>query len=418
MTEALPPIWLYRLYLLLFALLPWSVEVGVGTSQLDVPAEPLLALTGLGLALALLRERQLPPVNYLTLLGLVWVVWQAVAAAVSALPVVSCKYWLVEAGHWWVFFVGLACWPALWPRLLRWFGWSMLGVVGYTLAHHGFHHFRADQAMLAPMPFFEDHTVYSAVLVLLVLSWGAAGWLALVLLALALAASRAAWLSLALTLGVGLLVWRRAAWPLWLAAVALVVAGGVFVRQKASGDVSSQERLNRYACALRMAAERPWTGFGPGTFALLYHPYQKPEDMTRISRTEPIRRRGPDNYGRGGGAHSEYLQALAEQGWPGLALWLALVAGSLFTAFRCYRRTGALLTLLTGLSLLSFFLHGLVNNFLHESCVAALVLGGMGVLGHDFPLTLITIPYTPRRRTSVSIKANSRPTSPVTDVFS
>ncbi|MBL7775143.1 MAG: hypothetical protein JNK89_04025, partial [Saprospiraceae bacterium] len=58
----------------------------------------------------------------------------------------------------------------------------------------------------------------------------------------------------------------------------------------------------------------------------------------------------------------------------------------LFTAFRCYRRTGALLTLLTGLSLLSFFLHGLVNNFLHESCVAALVLGGMGVLGHDHQL--------------------------------
>ena len=165
---------------------------------------------------------------------------------------------------------------------------------------------------------------------------------------------------------------------LLLAGIGLAFRAQIAARLNA--DVSSMERLNRYSCAFRMARDRPWAGFGPGTFQFQYLPYQRTEEMTRISITEPIIRRGPHNNGRGGGAHSEYFQALTETGWPGLLGWLLLAAGSLFAGIRLYRRTGQLYWLALTLSLLSFFLHGLVNNFLHDARVAALVWGQMAVL--------------------------------------
>ncbi len=84
--------------------------------------------------------------------------------------------------------------------------------------------------------------------------------------------------------------------------------------------------------------------------------------------------------GRGGGAHSEYVQALSESGWPGLFCWLLLAAGSVALGIRVYLRTGRVYWLFLSLSLLSFFLHGLVNNFLHDARVAALVWGQVAMV--------------------------------------
>ncbi len=390
------PTWLFRLYQLLFLLLPWSVEADFGAWKLTVPAEPLIALAGIGLAVALVRRGKLPKPNALVWLAGSWLGWQLIAALFSSMPVVSWKYVLVEAGQWWVFFAGLLCFPVMWPRLLRLFGWSMLGVVVYTIGHHALYHFRADQALLAPMPFFPDHTLYSAVLVLLIFNPGTGyqkffnaekffpmrPWAYLI--ALILAASRAAWLSLILAGLFGLMLYFRKYWRLGVLAGVVALCAGLFFQKKIqpgwTPDVSTQERLNRYACALRMAADRPVTGFGPGTFQFQYLPYQHPEEMTRISLQAPVEKRGPDNYGRGGGAHSEYLQALAETGWPGLVLWLLLVCFSLWRGVRLYLRTDEIGWLLLSLALLSFFLHGLVNNFLHDARVAALVWGGIAGL--------------------------------------
>jgi len=205
-----------------------------------------------------------------------------------------------------------------------------------------------------------------------------------IFLSLILATSRAAWLSLLLAVFTGLIFYYRKKWRWWLLFGGIALCTGLFFQEKISArlaaDVSTQERLNRYACAWRMVADRPATGFGPGTFQFQYLPYQKPEEMTRISLREPVQKRGPDNYGRGGGAHSEYLQALAELGWPGFLLWLLLVVYSLGLGIWKFLKTHELHLLLLSLALLSFFLHGLVNNFLHDARVAALVWGGMALL--------------------------------------
>lgn len=385
------PAWLNRIYVVLFALLPWSFDLNFGDWNLTVPAEPLTLVAGIGLLVVVIRQRTWPA-SGIAWVSVAWIVWQAATIAFSTMPVVSMKYGLVEAGQWWVFFVGILFWPEQWPRLLRVLAISLAGVAMYAMAHHAFYQFRVDQSMLAPIPFFPNNTVYGAVLVMVLVAAPGIGdqsrtWrllLIILLLALVFSFSRAAWLSLAVAGFAGAAWFFRRQWP-WIVGVAGLALGAGFFFQdtlsaRLASDVSSRERLNRYSCALRMARDRPVTGFGPGTFQFQFIPYQQKAEMTRISITAPLIRRGQDNYGRGGGAHSEYLQALAELGWPGLTLWLVLVIGSITAGVQRYRKTRQLIYLFGLLSLLSFFLHGLVNNYLHDARVAALVWGQMAFI--------------------------------------
>jgi hypothetical protein len=52
--------------------------------------------------------------------------------------------------------------------------------------------------------------------------------------------------------------------------------------------------------ASRMVAERPWFGFGPGTYVFQYSPFQKSDELTLISTFA----------GDLGDAHSEYFSAM------------------------------------------------------------------------------------------------------------
>lgn len=409
-------------YALLFATLPWSLGLRFGSVELDFPAEPLMAVLGVvlaahfarnpGLLLRLLRSGPLLP------LSAGWLGWMAWCAAWSSMPLISWKYWLVEAGHWWVFAVGIAVWPGLWPLLLRVFPLSMGGVAVYTMAHHAQYGFRADQALLSPMPFFEEHTVYAAAAVFALLGCGAQSLtsgksseavtsshrlttilLATLLLAgLFLSHCRAAQVSAAAAVLVAaLLLTGRRYRAAWLLAAAALCAGGIFFRGEilakaqtaAARDVSALERLNRWACALRMAEERPITGFGPGTFQFQYLDFQQPDQMTRISATSPVNGHSPHTYGRGGGAHSEFMRALAEAGWPGLGLVVTLFVVGPLVIFARPEHSGrsrslaprsSVLSLLCALIITAFCVHGVVNDLLHDACVAAWVWGAMGVL--------------------------------------
>jgi putative inorganic carbon (hco3(-)) transporter len=401
-----PPKFFEKGYILLFALLPWSVDCSFGTWNLLAPGEPLILLLGLGLALALLRRpsRFLKPGRSWSAWFAVWIIWMGIAAAFSTMKTVSLKYWLVETGHIWVFGFGMLLWPMLWRRATPYFLASMLGMVCYTILHHAMYDFRADQALLAPMPFFPDHTMYASVLAILIFygqgtwegldrlgrflqkSWVKHGATALLLVALLVSTSRAALISCGIGMAVFTAFYFRKS-NKFLAAGALCAAFFVLsfatirVLDTRTGDVSALERLNRWDCAAAMLAARPYTGFGPGSYQFQYLPFQQPEKMTRISLSAPLPGRNPDTYGRGGGAHSEYWQAGAELGWPGLVLWLTLVFGILWLGFRdAIYATGNAdrrLALLTSLGLLTFFAHTLANNFLHDARVAALVWGGI-----------------------------------------
>jgi len=427
-------------YALLFAALPWSVGLRIGSAELDFPAEPLMAVLGVGLAVYAARYsrfflQKLRSAGLPLLLSAVWLGWMAWCAAWSSMPLVSWKYWLVEAGHWWVFAVGIALWPMLWGLLVRVFSVSMGGVVLYALAHHALHGFRADQALLAPMPFFEENTVYAAAVVFALTGW--TGWdgidrilkvpavvgvpandtldglssmgailrrlllAALLLTGLWFSHCRAAQISavVAVLVAALLLTWQRHRRS-WLLLVAALCAVGLFFRGEIWGkthealarDVSALERLNRWHCALRMADERPLTGFGPGTFQFQYLRFQQSAQMTRISATTPVTERSPHTYGRGGGTHSEWLRPLAETGWPGLGFVIALfvIVSFVIVSFVIFTRRSpprrakegshpARQPLSVLLVLLVFIVHGSANDLLHEVCVAAWVWSAVGM---------------------------------------
>jgi O-antigen ligase len=137
-------------------------------------------------------------------------------------------------------------------------------------------------------------------------------------------------------------------------------------------DASNLERINRWSCAIEMFKERPIVGFGPGTYAFEYARFQDPENLTIIST----------NFGNLGNAHSEYLGPMAEMGFLGILAMLLIVAAIFYKGITLYNRwpkeDREIRTLLLAmiLSLTTYFVHGILNNFL-DTDKAAVPIWGM-----------------------------------------
>ncbi|MCA1609961.1 MAG: O-antigen ligase family protein [Acidobacteria bacterium] len=130
---------------------------------------------------------------------------------------------------------------------------------------------------------------------------------------------------------------RRALLP--LAAALLLVFAGMFayrpmrdraaeaVRSARAGDwdVVLSYRLAPWAAALRMARERPLTGYGPGTFGAEYVTHRL--DAEIASRRRFVSPLATSTYGE---AHCDYLQPFAEIGVP--AALAAIAAATLLLA--------------------------------------------------------------------------------------
>jgi O-antigen ligase len=195
--------------------------------------------------------------------------------------------------------------------------------------------------------------------------------------------SRAAWISVAASLGVYLIIRLRIKFYWILTIVAVGVALFFMFRYQfldkleknkqdsstdfvehvqsisnISSDASNLERINRWAAAIRLFEERPVFGWGPGTYQFVYAPYQRAKEKTIIST----------NYGDMGNAHSEYIGPLSESGVLGMVTFLGIVVTVIMTAMRVYRKAerkeARLLSLLMMLGLVSYFVHGIMNNFL------------------------------------------------------
>ena len=125
-----------------------------------------------------------------------------------------------------------------------------------------------------------------------------------------------------------------------------------------STDASNLERINRWHSAFRMFAERPIFGWGPGTYSFEYAPFQLSNEKTIIST----------NSGELGNAHSEYIGPLSESGILGGVSFLLIFIAILWTGWRLWYKLpkGATRGLITAvfLGLLTYFIHGSMNNFL------------------------------------------------------
>ena len=139
-------------------------------------------------------------------------------------------------------------------------------------------------------------------------------------------------------------------------------------------DQSNLERLNRWSCAVRMWKEKPLFGFGPGTYQFEYGRFQRSYEKTRIST----------DFGTMGNAHSEYLGPLSESGFFGLLSILLVIGTTLYTGIRVYftsmKRSIRIFSLAVLVGLVSYYLHGLLNNFLDTDKISVLFWGYTAML--------------------------------------
>lgn len=413
--------WIQRIYLLLWLSIPLTISVSWDDFGLDIPSEPIMVLLIPLVLIYLLRSKIDRQIWFhpISIIGLLWCGWMFLGVPFSSDPVVTLKFAMVNLGQWILFFIGVSILLSTRTQsIIRWHNYyslSILLVLIYALYTFSQYDFRMDASVLIAKPFYFDHSLLSACLSILIGIYGAKSylvfrnsfhrrtWIYPILLIIFLAGvvmsfSRAAWIALLLSSLLVLLavLLKKNARFASIVVLFFVISSTVFLIQwnKAniaqatshSGDwfehiqsianlennISNLERLNRYRCAIRMSRDRPITGFGAGTFPIAFIPYQKPEEMTRISVTTP----GPHPPGRGGSTHSEYLRALSEMGFPGLLIFLALLCYTYLVGFRIYSQTihhhDRILALGILFGLTTFFIHGLFNNFLHQGKLSVL----------------------------------------------
>jgi O-antigen ligase len=247
---------------------------------------------------------------------------------------------------------------------------TTLGLVIFTLTKHAADGFIRSSSYGISWPFFPDHGMYAAAIafaVFILVMYGFAGrhfgislpfapaiifLLAILIFGIVVSYTRATWLSLVAAIAVyGVLKLRiKFGWVLLtlLAALSYGIAqqdqimysleankqgssddieGHVKSVSNVTTDPSNLERINRWKCAGRMVSERPWFGFGPGT----------------------------------------YVSAMSESGYMGLITWLSVVLTTLGVSFKVFYREPpgkVRYTLLMALlGLITYYVHAFLNNY-------------------------------------------------------
>ncbi len=399
----------FETVLLVIALLtPFAIDFAIMPGmELSMPVEPMMILFTVMFIFRVLVARHenvydprllRHPVSIAILSMLVWMV---ISSFTSRMPAVSFKYF--AARLWFVIPFYFAAAQIFRNRdRMRQLVWcyifSLVVVILITTAKT-FGNFHDLQTLHRVMkPFYNDHTAYGCVTAFfvpivfhLVFSSQGRKWLkplmlgcfAVLLVGLFLSYSRAAWISVLGAVGVyfAIRMGLKVKWMMLFFGLGVTLfffyqsdvlyklgknkqdssydlSGQVKSISNISTDASNLERLNRWASAMRMFKERPVFGCGPGTYQFLYASYQRSYQLSVIST----------NAGNLGNAHSEYIGPLTEQGIPGAACVLAIFLLTFATGVRVYRTASdpsvASLALAFTLSLLTYYIHGIFNNFL------------------------------------------------------
>jgi O-antigen ligase len=393
-----------------------DLEMGLGVS---LPTEPLMFGVLLIFIANLLFEnkydRQVAnhPISYIIYLALFWMV---ITTMTSEMPLVSLKYLISRL--WFVvpfFFVAALLFRKL--SNIKLFLWlyisALLLVIFYTIVQHSAYGFEEEAGHWVMSPFYNDHTAYGAALAIfypvvvgMMFYPGISRRNRIITIvvyiiftvALVLSYGRAAWISVVVALGVFIVVMLKIRFY-WLALFVGLFLTFFFVFQQQiidrleknkqdssanfvehvqsiyniTSDASNLERINRWQAALRMYQDRPILGWGPGTYQFLYAPYQRSKEKTIIST----------NLGDMGNAHSEYLGPLSEMGLPGMIIVFLLMIYVIYTGLKVYKkgdREVKFLSMMVTLGLITYFTHGTLNNFLDTDKLSVPFWGFIAVI--------------------------------------
>lgn len=373
-------------------------------STLNLPTEPfMVALTCLFFVRLAYKGCFFPKLSKhpLSLILIAHLTWMLTTAITSELLLVSMKYFISRT---WFIIVFFYLMSLLFEKeknhqaYFLLFLIPMAAVVIYTVLHHSQYGFTKRSGTWVMQPFFKEHTAYGAVLAMyFVVAWGMflrynfrpLAKISLLVLALIITIglyfsyTRAAWLSIIVMAGIAGFLYLGWGFKRFMQlVVGILIAIGLSLSSinerlgstqaessdnvgehlssvsNIKTDASNTERLNRWKSAIKMFKDRPLVGFGPGTYMFLYAPFQNPHDKTIIST----------NRGDVGNAHSEYIGPLADSGWPAALIILALVITTFYYGFKLslnlptkqLRDTASI----AFLALVTYWFHGLVNNFL------------------------------------------------------
>ena len=418
-------IFFYRIDYVIF-LITFCTPLAINLTQFEfnigvsMPTEPLMFGVLLVFVLKLCYENNFDvrvwrhPMTVIIGLQFLWIL---ITSITSQVPLVSFKFLLARL--WFVIpFYLFAIHLFRKRQNIRLFIWlyaiPLVIVIIYTTYQHSLWAFEENPGHWVMTPFYNDHTAYGAILALYIpvfigmtftrsyarlVRFFAIIVLCFLFIALYLSYCRAAWISLVIALMFYIVILFRIKFKYIV--ISLMIGGLIFYifqfeildslsknKQGTSGnfmehvqsisnistDASNLERLNRWSSAIRMFEDRPVFGFGPGTYQFEYAPYQSAEEKTLIST----------NAGDRGNAHSEYIGPLSEQGLPGTLLVLTVFLYSIVVAMRVYRRSNdrevRMLTLSTMLALITYYFHGLMNNFMDSDKASVVVWGFIAIL--------------------------------------
>ncbi|CAN5640132.1 hypothetical protein BH11BAC2_BH11BAC2_07720 [soil metagenome] len=378
-----------------------KTSIGIGVS---LPSEPIMFGLFLIFWLKVFADGGLDkkilhhPVTLLIIGHLMWFFFTTLT---SSMPIVSIKSTLARFCYVSVFyFMFLYLFSKY--RNIKKFLWMymvpLLMVIFYTLANHIAANLSEDAAHISMTPFYNDHTAYAAVIcffipVLFALTFDkktskkakyvAGIFLFIFLTATILSYTRAAWVGLVAALCAYFAFLFRLKSALIYGGFTLLIVLAILFRTQITMDLESNskvsssdyashvqsignistddsnlERLNRWACALRMWTDHPLLGFGPGTYMFKYAPYQKFSQRSGIST----------NNATGGGSHSEILGPLSEQGilGPIFYLLIGIVVAVRTSSFLKRSKDSSVKALARGLllGLVTYWVHGFLNYFL------------------------------------------------------
>lgn len=392
---------------------PFSLFTKYEVVSVTLPTEPMLLFMMVVFLFELSLQKHIDkkifthPVSLCVIASIVWIV---ISSCFSTDLFVSFKHilarlWFVIPCYFMALFIFKDSKKILW--FIACYGFSLSVVIIISTIKYALKGFDHDYADYIMMPFYNDHTAYGAAIGLLLpisLYYLFAkktlynniyirvlfAFIAICLIVgFVFSYARATWISVVVAGGILLLIKlklkKRTLIGLGVVGVLLLLLSWNFILSKMSEnsqdssgnisehiqsmsnistDASNTERLNRWACALQMAKERPLVGWGFGTYQFEYGRFQKSKDLTIISTNE----------GTLGNAHSEYLGPLCETGVFGMITMMMIFGFTIYIGIRSYYRIKdrdlANLCLLITISLITYYIHGVMNNFLDTDKLA------------------------------------------------
>lgn len=363
------------IYILLFAILPFTVEVELpGGLGLDLPTElGMILFTGIGILLALLNGNKLKAAYFLhpiSMLLIVHISWIVFSSLLSTVPVISLKYTLAKS--WYIipfyclsmYFLKTRSDYMLTIKLLL---VSVFMACCYVWSNHAQVDFSFKDVNPSVYPIFRNHVNYACLIVLTMPFYALytsqyKGRFKLALYALGLffiasiffSYTRAAMIALLIGLfSYYIIKWKLIQYALLVSALASMIVIGLLLNENefihhapdfdktithqkfddlidatAKGqDISTMERAYRWVAGYYMIQDKPIAGFGPGTFYSNYKAYGVNLFKTYVS----------DNPEKST-VHNYYLLVLIEQGVIGFLIFISLIVYALARGQYLYHR--------------------------------------------------------------------------------